>query len=381
MTQPRPVVVIGAGPAGIAAAVSAAAIAPTILLDERATPGGRRRWQIDPEDELRHLHGAGVDYRPGVAAWALFPGPFVAAYDDARVFSLEAGAVVVATGAVDRRWPIPGWQMDGLLTASQLEAPIRGESSHPGARYGVLGHGDAATAAVAAVEAAGGQTAVAIEELDGARIEGDHRVERLCGPAGCVEVDRVVMAIGTRPDPALVLQARAASTFIREALVEVPLLAADGATSLPGVFVAGEAAGFASLDDVRSHGERAGASAAAVASGGEQSNELEVPSLEGVTRLPLPADPETIICRDQQVTLDTIRSAIAAGARDVNDIRRRTRAGMGPGGGGEVLAVLAAMLLETDPTIPGDYLIGRHRPPARPLPFRIVLDTPVEVHP
>jgi bacterioferritin-associated ferredoxin len=36
-----------------------------------------------------------------------------------------------------------------------------------------------------------------------------------------------------------------------------------------------------------------------------------------------------LICRCEEITLDEIRSAIAAGARTVNDVKRQTRAGMG----------------------------------------------------
>ncbi|HYH11437.1 MAG TPA: hypothetical protein VD789_03700, partial [Thermomicrobiales bacterium] len=191
----------------------------------------------------------------------------------------------------------------------------------------------------------------------------------------------VVIALGRCPDPALALQARAASAFDRNLLIDMPLLAADGATSLQGVFVAGEAAGRASLTEARDHGSVAGVAAARVATGGAQSSELRPVSSTATMRgWPIPADPGTVICREQCVTLGTVRAAMEAGAHDVNDLRRRTRAGMGRRGGGDVLPVLAALLMDADPSIPDERLTGRHRPPARPLPFSVVLNTAGDRH-
>jgi hypothetical protein len=349
MGTQRPVVVIGAGPAGVAAALVAAAAWPTILLDERSERAERAA-----------LDDAGVDYRPETAVWALFEGPVVAMYDAERAVSIDAAAVVIASGGVERVWPVAGWHLPGVVTPSEIE--------DGDLRYGVIGSGDDVDEATAAIEAAGGTAASVTGDLAAARIEGDGTVERL----NDVPVDRVVLALGRRPDPALVLQAGAASAVLREAGITMPLLAPDGATSLPGVFVAGEAAGISGEDAARDHGERAGRAAAAVAAGAAQSTDLRAPAVD-LAPLPLPTDPATIVCREQGIDLATVQAAIAAGAHDVNDLRRRTRAGMGLSGGRETMPVLAALLLATDPDIPEERLIARERPPARSLPFRLVI--------
>jgi hypothetical protein len=342
MTTQRPVVVIGAGPAGLAAAAAASA-GPVMLLDER---------------RLRVAVPGGIDYRPGTSAWALFPGPVVAVFDDAGAFEIVAGAVIIATGATDRAWPVPGWELDGVLTpAEALVAP-------PVGSIGVLGPEAGEVAAVLANH--GGEIAATVPDLAGVRIEGEGRVQRLGG----VPVDAVVLALGRLPDPALALQARAASAFDRRALIERPLLAPDGATSVSGVFLTGEAAGFAG-DAAVAHGAAAGRAAARFAGGGAQSTDLAMPALLDLAPLPLPAAPATMVDRHQGVDLAALRAAIADGAWDVNDLRRRTRAGMGEGR--EVLPVLAALLLESDPAISDLRLAARVRPPVRPLPFRAVL--------
>ncbi|HET8628193.1 MAG TPA: (2Fe-2S)-binding protein [Thermomicrobiales bacterium] len=84
----------------------------------------------------------------------------------------------------------------------------------------------------------------------------------------------------------------------------------------------------------------------------------------------LPGD--TPICRCEEVALDAVLGAIAEGARSVNDVKRRTRAGMGLCQGiyctGTIVALLAAETGQDPAAIPPMTA----RPPARPLPLRLV---------
>ncbi len=149
----------------------------------------------------------------------------------------------------------------------------------------------------------------------------------------------------------------------------MPLLDKNGATSVPSVYVTGEAAGVTEDDAVREHGQRAGEAAASRAT----ADRLVPPVLSGPNAPPLPGDGSTIVCRQQMVDLRTVQAAIERGAYDVNDLRRQTRAGMGLSSTDDTLSVLAALLLRHDSSIDDDRLIGRVRPPVRPLPFRLGL--------
>ncbi|HEV2129134.1 MAG TPA: FAD-dependent oxidoreductase [Thermomicrobiales bacterium] len=377
----KPVVVVGAGPAGIAAALAAAASTHCILLDEQSEPGGYALWRTKSAEQtpdvevIPRLREAGIDYRPSTSVWALFDGPTVAAYASDHAYTIAAAAVVIATGTVDCVWPVPGWHLNGVFTPRPTLADLRRGAIAPGTRFGIVGNSPQVRSLVEMIKAFGGEISKVTADLTTTRIAGETRVERLGDGRGSATVDHVVLALGRRPDHALALQARAASAFDRQALVEMPLLTGDGATSIPGVFVAGEAAAVRGGDAIRAHGKLGGNSAARVADGTAAPTipESAPPTKPDVATWPIPSDPETIICREQLVDLATLQQAIRDGAHDVNDLRRRTRAGMGSGQ--DILPALAALLLHQDPAIPDERLIARVRPPIRPLPFRAVLET------
>jgi D-hydroxyproline dehydrogenase subunit alpha len=75
----------------------------------------------------------------------------------------------------------------------------------------------------------------------------------------------------------------------------------------------------------------------------------------------------TLTCRCEEILLDEIVAAIAAGAQSVDDIKRRTRAGMGACQGIFCVPVIAAMAAQAT-GVPIDRLTGMTmRLPVRPL--------------
>ncbi len=80
------------------------------------------------------------------------------------------------------------------------------------------------------------------------------------------------------------------------------------------------------------------------------------------------------VCRCEEIGEETIRAAIAAGALSVNDVKRRTRAGMGLCQGIFCVPVIAA-LLQADTDVPLDRIAPlTARPPVRPLPLEALAD-------
>jgi bacterioferritin-associated ferredoxin len=75
--------------------------------------------------------------------------------------------------------------------------------------------------------------------------------------------------------------------------------------------------------------------------------------------------PQHFICRCEEITLDDVRAAIAAGARTVNDVKRQTRAGMGVCQGISCVSEIAQILHALTGASPGEVGGLTARPPVR----------------
>jgi NADPH-dependent 2,4-dienoyl-CoA reductase/sulfur reductase-like enzyme len=177
------IAVIGAGPAGLAAAVTAAAAGPRVaLVDAAPRPGGQyyRHRPAAPEDGahespvfagLRERLDA-VAYLPGHRVWHIEPGFVVHALASEageageageRAVTIRAARLVLAPGAYDRALPFPGWELPGVLTAGAAQALIKGSGVTPGARAVVAGTGPFLLPVAAGLAAAGSTVAGVFE--------------------------------------------------------------------------------------------------------------------------------------------------------------------------------------------------------------------------
>ncbi len=189
------VAVIGAGPAGLAAAVSAAEhSASVVCIDAQDQPGGQY-WRHAPEDvhpddsgNLHHDWKTYLDLRSrfdsATAAGKVtyYPGRHVwMAQQDDDVFTLRttastassqpateepavrASRLVVATGGYDRQLPVPGWELPGVMAAGGVQAFIKANGVLPGKRFVVAGTGPFLMPVASNIAAAGG-TVVAVCE-------------------------------------------------------------------------------------------------------------------------------------------------------------------------------------------------------------------------
>lgn len=146
------VAIVGAGPAGLAAAVELRrAGAAVLLLDEGAGPGGRV-WQA-----IERRPAKGRDDAAAKAAVAAFRacgaaarfGASVWAIEGGRVFWSEAGAarsaefreVLVATGTTERPMPVPGWTLPGVMTVGAAQILLKTAGLVPGGRTWLAGQG------------------------------------------------------------------------------------------------------------------------------------------------------------------------------------------------------------------------------------------------
>ena len=136
------IVVVGAGPAGMAAATVAAEHgAGVLLLDEQATAGGQiyrsvSRQALNDENILGDdyyqgralvsaLQASGAEHVGGATVWQLSPEREIGVSRDGIARLLRADQVIVATGAQERPFPVPGWTLAGVMTAGGAQALLK----------------------------------------------------------------------------------------------------------------------------------------------------------------------------------------------------------------------------------------------------------------
>jgi NADPH-dependent 2,4-dienoyl-CoA reductase/sulfur reductase-like enzyme len=157
-----PLVVVGGGPGGLAAATEAArAGLRCLLVDEAPSLGGQIYRQLPREFTVRDSRGLSRDHRRGDRLRAEFArvrdgvevrsGTSVLDIVDGRrlvcsspergVEWVTAERLVLATGAYDRPMPFPGWTLPGVLTAGCAQALMKTMRVRPGERALVSGTG------------------------------------------------------------------------------------------------------------------------------------------------------------------------------------------------------------------------------------------------
>lgn len=151
-------IVIGAGPAGMSAALTAASLGmKTVLLDEQPHPGGqiyRNITQVAPQvaallgPDYRHgqplaqrLARSGVEIRSGAMVWDVARDLTVTAQKDGQSFQVQAPQVIAATGAMERATPIPGWTLPGVLNAGAAQIALKSAGAVPAGRVVLAGAG------------------------------------------------------------------------------------------------------------------------------------------------------------------------------------------------------------------------------------------------
>ena len=299
--------VIGAGPAGIAAALEAArhGVGVTLVDEHPLDPGligldvplhfggcagagvqnrGRLLEQVVAATPgLEEAFEQGIDVRLGVACWGLFangpsvrwlPGVVAGLTDGERAWHVRCGQVIVAAGSRDSGLAFTGWERPGVAGAGAVRLLLDRYDAFDGRRLVVLGSDVAAldlarTALgrgleVAAVVEVGAQplgTDEQVEALIAAgvpiltrtmvadalggvdRVEGVRLVSLDGGGARELACDTVVLATGAVPAVELVAAAGGTVEHRGELGGWVPVLDADQRTSIPGVLAVGDCAG------------------------------------------------------------------------------------------------------------------------------------------
>jgi len=195
--------VVGGGPAGIAAAVTAAEVGVEIVLvDAQPRPGGQyfkqppealrgeaaSRHSRQADAALAQLSGSSVRVLSGALVWGAFAaedgsgweltlhGPGVPA-------RLIARSLILATGAYDRPISFPSWTLPGVMTAGGVQSFLKTQRLPPGRRFLLAGTGPLQIAVAAGLIQAGAEV-VGILEAKRLGLRDVHHAAALWGQWG-----------------------------------------------------------------------------------------------------------------------------------------------------------------------------------------------------
>jgi thioredoxin reductase len=481
---PRPerhaaVVVVGAGAAGVAAAIEAArAGAEVLLVDEnpvdndmmamdvplyfggRMDPSVRNRALmmervVETNPALAEAHEVGVDVQLGTYVWGAFvngptvrelPGPMLGLADDRRSWLLGYDRLIVAAGARDVAMGFPGWERAGAMGANGAVSLLTRYRALASRRLVIVGSGDLGLRTAARVLESG--VAVAgIVEVTGA-VRGDesiartlaaqgvpfytsHTIREARGRVGEVEsvvlvavdanlepvagsereiaCDTVCLALGLAPNVELLHLVGARLEFDSALGGWAPAIDDRMQTTVPTVFAAGDCAGIhdsmlADPDIARAQGRLAGIAAAQSLSlsthiplphrGRGQGEgavhaywqqwlksllnaggwDVNICQCEEVTRRELVEvkPPRYLKWESPQMEARGIDSMLSDGPVNQDQIKRLTRAGMGPCQSRRCREQVGLLLAQAASTSIDRIPLPSYRPPVRPLPMNVL---------
>lgn len=187
------VAVVGAGPAGLAAANAAADTGARVLVVDAAEQPGGQYWRHRSEAAgivdsgalhhgwaeylaLRrafdaHAQAARICYRPRTSVWMARSRPdksftleLAASWGPATGdTSARAKQLVIATGGYDRQLPVSGWDLPGVMAAGGIQGFVKQNGSLPGSRFVVAGTGPFLLPVAANIVQSGGSVAAVCE--------------------------------------------------------------------------------------------------------------------------------------------------------------------------------------------------------------------------
>lgn len=410
------VLVVGAGPAGLAAARAAASHGARVGLVDAQPRAGGQVWRHDVEQGMRDrgarralaaLAIPGIDWLPETQVtlaqpgWLLADGPHGA-------LQLHYRALVLATGARELLLPFPGWTLPGVTGAGGAQALAKQGWPLRGRRVVVAGSGPLLLAAAATLRVHRAQV-LGIHEQAPARALRDFalRLRHWPGKAMQALALRARLA-GVAYRTGSVVVAAHGEDMLREVEIEGPRgreriaceqlavgyglvpntelaqllgcrlesagrharVAADALlrTGVDGVFAAGEALGIGGRDCALVEGAMAGHMAAGVETAARALKERrrharafaallhETFALD--PRIHALASQDTLVCRCEDVPLRAVQ-----GIADARDAKLASRCGMGACQG----RICGTALAELGVSRPEASSDGGRRPPLFPV--------------
>lgn len=321
MSKDVELLIIGAGPAGLSAAIEAAKYGVNVLVvDENSKPGGQLFKQIHKffgsrrhragvrgmdigTELLEEVRKLGVEVMLDTVAYGIYPN------DEGVALAVKGGTgmvvhpkkVIMATGASENPLAFPGWTLPGVVSAGAIQTMINVHRVPVGKKILMIGSGNVGlivtyqllqagmevTGIIEAAPKVGGYgvhsakvrragvpvytghtilEAVPNEDMSG--IEGaviaevDEKFQPVKGTERFVGCDTIGIAVGLTPD--IALPSMAGVTFVNGGRLgtQVPMHDRDMMTTQSGIYVAGDSAGVEEASSAIEEGKLAGIAAA-----------------------------------------------------------------------------------------------------------------------
>jgi NADPH-dependent 2,4-dienoyl-CoA reductase/sulfur reductase-like enzyme len=440
--------VIGAGPAGMAAAITAAEIGvDTLVLDEQATPGGQiyraigetplrdpailgaAYWRGTPLVEA--FHASAAQYVPQATVWTASGDGEIGVSVAGSVRMLKAKRIILATGALERPFPIQGWTLPGVMTAGAAQILLKSAALVGSGRVVLAGNGPLLWLIAAQYLRAGGMLATILEttprgnlgralpflpgflrssylregfelvsevrrrtnlvrSVIALRAGGGNRLTDVTYRTGAglevtVRADTLLLHQGVVPNVNLALALGCKHAWTDTQLCFAPVLDAWGQSSVATVAIAGDGAGIAGAVAAEQRGRLAALGAAFQLGHIDklERDRMATAHLDALReaqlgrrfldRLFRPARRfrlprgETLVCRCEEVTARQVRDAAALERIGPNQLKAYLRCGMGPCQGRLCGLTVTEMLADAHGLSPDEVGYYRLRPPVKPI--------------
>lgn len=310
-------IVVGAGPSGLSAAIEAARRGMTVAVyDENARPGGQLFKQIHKffgskehkakirgynigDTLLAEADEAGVEVHLNATVAGMYMDKEIVVRMEDAMAHFKGDAIIVATGAAENMVTFEGWTLPGVIGAGAAQTMMNLHGVRPGSRVLMLGSGNVGLVVSFQLIQAGCEVAAVVDaapQVGGygvhaaklarcgvpfylshtiARAEGDDRVtgvvinevdsafKPIPGTGKHFEVDTICMAVGLSPMSQLLKMAGCLMADDPKRGGQVPVIDAWGQTSVSGIFAAGDVSGIEEASSAMIEGRMAGICAAA----------------------------------------------------------------------------------------------------------------------
>ena len=148
MNTYRDIIIIGAGPAGLSAAVTAAGYGLDVLVvDEQPSPGGLIYRNVERASDhaiailgpdygrglplVERFRASKADYIGNAIVWRIDPNGNICFSRQGKSMEINARHILIATGAMERPVPFAGWTLPGVMGAGAVDANFKSSNMVP----------------------------------------------------------------------------------------------------------------------------------------------------------------------------------------------------------------------------------------------------------